>query len=475
MSRLHPALVLAIAILQLQVLFVTDVVADVCLSYYRHPGVCLDPGHGGPDACKWYPPCTNVDGAGCYGPSGLTEAWVNHEIVPLARDLLLEGDIYIRCTKEAITDYLGHQRRCDIANSDPDVDVFISVHHEGDTDVYDTRTFYMDSPSIPNPETEKWRYKLALALAEGIDEQFGYGMQVKPDTESGPGYLYVLHHTWMPAALTEASCIGHESEEYLMAYDADHRQDEAEGTKQGLFYYDDYTAPQGFRCVKVGSPPDRYVFSWLPVEGADGYVFYMDGYMPDWQCSPSALSTCLDVGAATVCTLYIEQVPPYPAFAVRAYVEGAGGEVYIGGMSECVAHWGEPVGSDCFATGIYRSITDFTASGGDHSIRLSWRAVGFEYWAEFEIWRSANGGWSYEMVGTVEYDPGEENYTFVDSTADHLVRYCYKIRDTEGFDWWGPVSEYPGADVASPPSPSPTPALVVDLIGESSPMSGTGF
>ena len=67
MSRLYPALGLTVTILLLQLLFVTDVVADVCPSYYRHPGGCLDPGHGGPDACKWYPPCTNGDGAGCYG------------------------------------------------------------------------------------------------------------------------------------------------------------------------------------------------------------------------------------------------------------------------------------------------------------------------------------------------------------------------------------------------------------------------
>lgn len=24
-----------------------------CPSYFLYPGVCLDPGHGGPDACKW--------------------------------------------------------------------------------------------------------------------------------------------------------------------------------------------------------------------------------------------------------------------------------------------------------------------------------------------------------------------------------------------------------------------------------------
>jgi hypothetical protein len=73
-----------------------------------YPGACLDAGHGGPDACKWSPPCTNGDDAGTYGPGpdSLTEAWVNHEIVPLAESML-ESDTYVRCTKSAITQYLS--------------------------------------------------------------------------------------------------------------------------------------------------------------------------------------------------------------------------------------------------------------------------------------------------------------------------------------------------------------------------------
>lgn len=58
-----------------------------CPSLDVYPGVCLDPGHGGPGACKWNPPCVNGDGFGCCGPVPdtcgsccVTEAWVNHEI-----------------------------------------------------------------------------------------------------------------------------------------------------------------------------------------------------------------------------------------------------------------------------------------------------------------------------------------------------------------------------------------------------------
>jgi N-acetylmuramoyl-L-alanine amidase len=130
------------------------------------------------------------------------------------------------------------------------------VHHEGDTRVYDTRTFYADT-SVPNPETGEWRYKLALGLANEINRRFGYGMQVKDDSESGPGFLEVLHSTWMPAALTEASCIGHALEESLMAFDASHRQEEALGICDGYFAYaDTFTCPQNFDCWYDYEPDD---------------------------------------------------------------------------------------------------------------------------------------------------------------------------------------------------------------------------
>lgn len=50
--------------------------------------------------------------------------------------------IYVRGTRTSIAEEMVPQARCDIANSDPDVDVFISVHHEGLPTVSDTRTFY---------------------------------------------------------------------------------------------------------------------------------------------------------------------------------------------------------------------------------------------------------------------------------------------------------------------------------------------
>jgi len=75
------------------ILMLAQVASFSCPSYYIYPGVCLDAGHGGPGACKWYPPCTNGDGYGTTGPNGLTEAWVNHEIVALARDLMLSEGV----------------------------------------------------------------------------------------------------------------------------------------------------------------------------------------------------------------------------------------------------------------------------------------------------------------------------------------------------------------------------------------------
>jgi N-acetylmuramoyl-L-alanine amidase len=233
------------------------------------PGVCLDAGHGGPGACKWAGPpdyCTNGGGyneyRGCSGPNGLTEAWVNHEIVPLAMDAFATDNIYVACTRQTITDNIPYQTRCDLANNDASVDVFVSVHHEGSTEFQETRTFCKDDPDVPNPETGKWRYKIALALANEINRRFGYGMQVKVDTEAGHDSIFVLRNTWMPSALTEASSIGHESEEDLMANDYWHRRDEALGITDGfLAYADTLTCPQNFDC-DCDEDADGYAYFW---------------------------------------------------------------------------------------------------------------------------------------------------------------------------------------------------------------------
>lgn len=425
-----------------------------------YPGICLDPGHGGPDACKWSPPCSNGDGHGSYGPGpdSLTEAWVNHEIVPMA-GYFLEGETYVRYTKTEITQYRSLKDRYDIANNDPDVDVFISVHHEGDIRVSDTRVFYMDAPGIPNPETGEWRYKLALGLANEINRRFQYGMQVKPDTDAGAETLAVLRNTWMPAALTEASCIKHESEEYLMANDYWHRQDEALGISDGFFAYaDTFTCPQNFNCCCDDDPEEDYVyFWWNPVEGADGYVLYQDLY----DCPPTPESGWINVYDVTLWSWPKFMVGYWDCFAVQAYVTGYGGTRFVGGLSN------HKYGHECCATGIDRWISNFTATGGNHQITLDWRAVSFEDWAGFEIWRSTNGGQYYgdSCIGYVPFDYLQEDYSIVDTTTQYRMTYYYKIRDTEGYDWWGPASAKPDG-VPVPPLPSPAPDLAISHLGD---------
>jgi N-acetylmuramoyl-L-alanine amidase len=241
--------------------------ADPCGIVSRYLGVCLDPGHGGPGACKLDPPCVNGDGEGTRGlihsdpDTFVTEAWVNHEIVPLAADALESDGFYVRRTRSTITLPMELQERCDIANGDPNVDVFVSVHHEGLQSVYDTRTFYDDAGP-----TSEWNHRLAQALADGIDGQFHYGKQAIGQ------WKYVLRNTWMPGALTEASSLGHLSEALLMASEDDtHRRDEANGIRDGLFYYNWDTAPMFLTCWDRGVLPG-FELSWGPVEGADGYV-----------------------------------------------------------------------------------------------------------------------------------------------------------------------------------------------------------
>lgn len=104
---------------------------------------------------------------------------MNHEIVSLAVNALDESgiNIYVACTRGTITQDQFLQDRCDAANNDLDVDIFVSVHHEGNQAVYDTRTYYAN-PSGSTPTTA-WRYKPAQALADGIAGWSGYGKQTK--------------------------------------------------------------------------------------------------------------------------------------------------------------------------------------------------------------------------------------------------------------------------------------------------------
>lgn len=432
--------------------------AEPCDGVSEYPGVCLDPGHGGPGACKWSPPCVNGDGEGTCGyPPGMdtcvTEAWANHEIVPLAKTALEAERFYVKCTRTSITQPMTLVRRCDIANAEIGVDLFVSVHHEGDPLVHDTRVYYDGEGK--NPE---WSHKLALALADGIDEQYHYGKQAIDESK------FVLYNTNMPSALTEAYCMTHPEKAELVAFSPEYRGAEATGIKNGVLGYEWATTPLYLTCVKWGVPPSvRLTFEWWSVPGADGYILYQQEDVPLPMCPPTEPTMCYEVVGATSYDVYLWG--PEPVFAVRAYREGPSGRYYVGGFSDCIGWW-SPY-TNCFETAIDRMISSFTATGGDHQVTLSWHAVSFEEWVEFEIWRSTNGGWSYDdSVGCVDYDSNQDDYTFVDMTTGYRMTYYYKIRDTEGYAWWGPASASPVSGVVTPPPPSPTPVLAIDHLGD---------
>ncbi|MFH1312680.1 MAG: N-acetylmuramoyl-L-alanine amidase [Candidatus Eisenbacteria bacterium] len=428
------------------------------------PGVCLDPGHGGPNAGKLRLPDNNGDGennnAGSCGPvhiapdTCVNEAWVNHEIVPM-----VAGDLraytHVGVTRQAITQDITYRARCDAANLDSEVDVFISVHHEGNTAVYDTRTYYYAASPMSD-----WSYELAEALADKIDDQFHYGKQVKTAT------FYVLMNTWMPSALTEASCIGHVDEALLMASEDDsHRSMEADGIANGLFVYAYYdVAPPTLLCIRPSRFSPGHKLYWSSVPGADGYVLYYDFYASWYECPPTEQTVCIDFHGATSCTLY-SVLGLESAVSVRPYVEYPPEDRYfMGGVSNCVAPWHD---TGCFGTAIDRDITGFYATGGPHADSLFWHAISFEEWAEFEIWRSADGGYSYDdSVGCVGYDPMIEDYSFIDTSTAYWLTYYYKIRDTEGYVWWGPASARPSSGVIIPPELSPVPVCAIDRIDD---------
>lgn len=81
---------------------------------------------------------------------------------------------------------------------------------------------------------------LAEALQPELVAAFGYNDRgVKEDYTANPaqGHLTVLRQTEIIAALTEASFIDNQNEENLMAYDPDHRLDEATAIRDGVVGY----------------------------------------------------------------------------------------------------------------------------------------------------------------------------------------------------------------------------------------------
>lgn len=124
----------------------------------------------------------------------------------------------------------------------------------------------------------------------------------------------------------------------------------------------------------------------------------------------------------------------------------------------------------CASTLITRSITDFTALGGnDSDVFLQWYAMDFDPGTTFTVTRSADGGKTYDYTvgGAAIWYQSDGWYYLTDEPVQRRT-YCYKILDSEGGPGipgpdpeWGPVkSTHPTWGVV-PNVPTGAPGIAI--------------
>jgi N-acetylmuramoyl-L-alanine amidase len=199
--------------------------------------VCFDPGHGGTD-----PGCVTVI-------DNYDEKDINLVVALKLKEVLddegcEEGYDYIFTRKRDT--FVRLRDRCAIANGE-EVAHFVSIHHNGaaDTNVQGTEVFWNDfTENIPELAGFEWSGMprildsiLAKKIRYDIRDAFGYQDRclVKDCGDFG---FWILRHTYMVSALSEASFVSQPSEAYRFFNDsADHIEKEAEAIYHGWHSY----------------------------------------------------------------------------------------------------------------------------------------------------------------------------------------------------------------------------------------------
>lgn len=163
--------------------------------------ICLDPGHGGPDA-------------GAVGPTGLREKDVNLAIALQVRDELVARGanvVMTRTTDQSVAAPTAPhdeelQARCDVATN-ARADVFVSIHANAS-----------EKPSANGMETYHARgaSDASVLLAQTIFGSLRGALELRPRGVF-PANFYVIHKATMPAELTEVAFISNPAEEKLLA------------------------------------------------------------------------------------------------------------------------------------------------------------------------------------------------------------------------------------------------------------------
>ncbi len=241
--------------------------------------ICIDPGHGGPGASKyWNNGGGGNEGRGAVGPDGLTEQWINLEVAKELRwQIYFYPNYPVVMTRETDTTDLTPVQRARIAN-DSLADWFISIHHQGlKPDQFQrTMAFYCSAPKTPvypyeDRDTDSLLAKKTLFMVQnnfhypdGCSSQCGPTPDCKDRGILQCNTCYdVLHYSTMVSVLSEASNISYdEYEEWLFDGNNQHRLAEAQGLYHGLMSY--------INGAGIATVTTRWI-------GGDGGVIRVDG------------------------------------------------------------------------------------------------------------------------------------------------------------------------------------------------------
>ena len=276
-----------------------EVLNDTIFTYPHD--ICIDPGHGGPTACKYGTGC-NGDGAGAYGDyDSLSEQWINLQVAYKLQDRFWSFDCIgfqwqsVVMTRAGETDiptppegWWRRIKRSRYANAGNPVYEFISIHHNGfptpDAE-QGTETFWCNLATTPDSGFSRDASStLARKVRRKIHDIFDryyecYECYRDRGTKLKCGN-FVLARVVSPHVLTEASDITWHGDEEELFDDPEgmHAEIEAEGIYQG---WCSYCRNAGFVTVKnhALSGEDGH----LKITGASGFwTIYASPYQTVW-------------------------------------------------------------------------------------------------------------------------------------------------------------------------------------------------
>lgn len=245
---------------------------------------------------------------------------------------------------------------------------------------------------------------LAEALQPELVAAFGYNDRgVKEDYTANPaqGHLTVLSQTEIIAALTEASFIDNQNEENLMAYDPDHRLDEATAIRDGVVGY----------VATIGVDPNFCVLPPGTPQNLSEYSQYFNGLILSWNgaarasyyelhrsTTPGFNPTSQTLIGTTWNTIYLDENLPQPVqyyYKVQAVSDcgGPGYDLYSGFSAGLPVYFDpSPAPPDNLR------LRQYTHRHGLQWVthpKLTWNANQEADLANYEVYRKINSGtWS---------------------------------------------------------------------------------